>query len=254
MGHNRLPRLPTSRNWQQVVQLLEASAPPQDIVAQAAVAAQRSFQSAADDPVYVEAIRILIALAQAGQTDDSGPSLRRQGVNLNQSETLFDLLDAVSKRLEDVSRTYNGASDLGELSSRALLTTLHTRLLDRMPGLFAEQSGDLANALRHFSGPIGFSELSRSFFTAMTSETLAYWLERTLSAQVDDIGTRDAFDGALHQFSAEATRIIKEFSSGWYAKHALNVESAPVEAVRGFAAVAFKKINDELSRKTGVND
>lgn len=254
MGHNRLPRLPTSRNWQQVVQLLEASAPPQDIVAQTAISAQRSFQSAADDPVYVEAVRILIALAQAGQAGDTGPSLRRQGLELNQSETLLDLLDAVSERLENVSRTHQGVSDLGELSRRALLTTLHTRLLDRMPGLFGEQPGDLANALQHYSGPIGFSELSRGFFTAMTSETLAYWLERTLSAQVDDIGTRDAFDGALHQFSAEATRIIKEFSSGWYAKHALNVENTPVEAARSFAAVAFKKINDELSRKTGVDD
>ena len=246
-----MPRLPASRSWQEVVQLLDEAAPAEAVIAEAARAAQSSFRCAADDPVYVEAVRLLVALAQAGRTAEIRPSLRRQGLDLARSETLLDLLDAVSLHLDRTGRLEPGASDIAELARRALLATLHGRLQERMPGLFSEQLGDLANALRHFSDPVGFSDLSRSFFTRMTSETLAYWLERSLSARIDDAARRDAFDAALGQFSAEATRIIREFSSGWFAKHAFRSDEAPERATRAFAAIAFKKINDELSRKTG---
>lgn len=203
--------------------------------------------------MYVETVRILVALSQAGSASEIGPALRREGIALDKNETLFDLLDAVSEHLDTTRRTKPGASDIGELARRALLATLHERLIERMPGLFAEQSGDLANAVSYFAGPAGFSDLSRSFFTRMTSGTLAYWLERTLSSRIEDLESRDAFDAALMQYSAEATRITREFSSGWFAKNALGRETTPSQATRAFAAIAFKKINDELRRKTGLN-
>ena len=88
----------------------------------------------------------------------------------------------------------------------------------------------------------------------MTSETLAYWLERSLGAHIGNVQERNDFDAALAQFSAEATRIIQEFCTGWYAKNVLRADRAPDGATRAFAAVAFKKINDEMRRKTGVHD
>lgn len=253
MGHNRLLRLPASRSWQQVVELLGSSAPAADVIAAAARAAQGSFRSASDDPVYVEAVRILAALSNSGTAEAIGPALRREGIPLDRDETLLSFLSAVSDRLESKTRANGYGSDLGELARRALLETLHTNLLERMPGLFSEQPGDLANAVRFFSGPAGFSALTRSFFTTMTSETLAYWLERTLSAQIDDGNERDAFDDALTQFSSEATKIIQEFSKGWFAKHALGEHGISLDKTRAFAAIAFKKINDELQCKTRLH-
>ncbi len=253
MGHNRMPRLPSSRSWNEVVELLDDEAPSSRLVGQAAEAAEASFLSAADDPVYVEAVRILAVLAQSGTSDALGPALRREGLDLDRSESLLDLLHAVSTRLDEVGRSGGKTSDLGELARRSLLGTLHAMLVDRMPGLFTEERGDLANALGAFSGPDGFSALARGFFTRMTSETLAYWLERTLGAHVGDPGRRDAFDAALDQYSAEATRMIKEFSVGWFAKNALFSDGVPAHKTRGFAAIAFKKINDELKRKSEVD-
>lgn len=253
MGHNRLPQLPASRSWQEVVRLLDEAAPPARLIGHAADAARSSFSSVVDDPVYVEAVRILLVLARSDREMAFAPGLRREGIALGESESLLDLLDAVSLCLDEASRKNEGVSDLGELARRSVLGTLQTVLLDRMPGLFSEQRGDLDNALKQFAGPSGFSMLARGFFTRMTSETMAYWLERTLSAHLVDAGRRDAFDVALEQFSAEATRIIKEFSAGWFAKNASTPDTVPTERTRAYAAIAFKKINDELIRKTEVD-
>lgn len=259
MGHNRLPRLPASRDWREVVGLLEEQAPAADVIAQAAIAAQRSFSQAVDDPVYAEAVRLLVAISQASLGGAFTPDLSRNALILTSDATLFDLLDAVGRRLDQMAHSARGTSDIGELARRSILGTLQQEFGARLPGLFDQQPGDLALAARDLSGPAGFSRLSRAFFTRMTSETLSYFLDRTLSAQLgagkgfDDIAQRDAFDAALTQFSFEATRIIREFSAGWFARHALSSRQTPDAATRGYAAIAFKKINDELSRKVGTD-
>ncbi len=130
-------------------------------------------------------------------------------------------------------------------------------MLPELPGLLDYAPGDLLNAAKVFCEPRGFSELARAFYTRMTSETLAYWLDRTMGAQIgpnrrfSDINGRSDFDVALKQFSAEATAIIHQFSAGWYAKRTAAREQVLTESSKAFAAVAFKKINDELRRKSG---
>ena len=103
-----------------------------------------------------------------------------------------------------------------------------------------------------------FSPLARAFFSRLVSETLSSYLDRTLSSHVGsgqrfgDMGGRAAFDAALDQYCAEATRIIREFSGGWYGKTLHREGRIESRHAAAFGAVAFKKITEELSRKQGA--
>ncbi|SMX37435.1 hypothetical protein [Maliponia aquimaris] len=236
--------------------LVTSGAPSEEVVAASARAAQKTFSNAIDDPVYAEAVALLVIVSQAGQGDDFASSLRRNGVAVETAPDLIGLLEAVGQRLDAAGRQGGEVSDVGSLARRALLGALYTSFSQELPGLFPEPA-DLPKAVRKFSSPAGFSELARAFFTRMTAETLAYWLDRTMGAQIgdgrrfQDAHDRNVFDAALSQFSAEATRIIKEFSAGWYAKNAFSNRGDLRERSKAYAAIAFKKINEELQRRVG---
>ena len=106
----------------------------------------------------------------------------------------------------------------------------------------------------------GFQSTARSFFTRLLSDTLRVWLDRTTSAQVGpesrfrDSGQRADFDRTLQQYCFEATCIISEFSAGWYGKTLHREGEIDSHHAAVFAAVAFKKITEEVQRKRGHND
>ncbi len=143
-------------------------------------------------------------------------------------------------------------SDLGELAARALAGTLTSQIGDALPGLFGATSEDVRIEARRLSWSKGIATLTRAFFGELVSGSLSYWLDRTLSLQVGehrrfgDVADRGAFDMALADHSTEATRIIQEFSGGWYGKtlHENGHIGSPDAAA--FGAVALKKIVEEL--------
>jgi hypothetical protein len=51
----------------------------------------------------------------------------------------------------------------------------------------------------------------------------------------------------------EASRIIKEFSGGWYGKTLQQQKAITQDAARGFAHVAFKKLRAELRQRTDAD-
>ena len=97
--------------------------------------------------------------------------------------------------------------------------------------------------------------MARMFFGHLTGEALSSWLDRTLSTHVGPgrrfahVGERSAFDAALNQYCAEATRMIREFSGGWYWKTLQRRGRIDTSDAAAFAAVAL--IN---AARDGVQD
>jgi hypothetical protein len=176
------------------------------------------------------------------------------GIDAPRDLRLFDLVAAISARLDTIASAGKG-SDFSELSRRSLLSTLTREVGDALPGLFEATSDDLQAVLRRRAAPRAFAGLARAYFTTLLSQTLSYWLDRTLSAQVGpgrrfaDVAERRAFDDALAQYSMEATRIIREFAAGWYGKSLSSGTVIGTHEATVFGAVAFKKIVEELARK-----
>jgi hypothetical protein len=259
MGHIHLGVLPNSRKWKDVVALLSEGAPAADVIAASAAAAETELLAAADDPVFVEAIRLLATIPAAARAEDFGLALREADIPAVGTPDLLTLVAAAGTRLDAIARARPTASDIGELARRALLSTLSLHIGDQLPGLLDTTPQDVQRAAATLSNSRAFSSYTRSFFNRLLSEALRSWLDRTLSAQVGPdryfSGVRDraAFDQALAQYSSEATRIIREFASGWYGKTLHREGHIDTRHAAAFGAVCFKKITEEL-RVTRVSD
>jgi hypothetical protein len=259
LGHNHLGVLPSSKKWRTVVELLEGGAPDDAVIAASALAAERDLTAAANDAVFVECVRLLAMVPVAARETDFGRALRDLGIPAADAPDLLSITAAVGEHLDRFVRQQRRASDFGELSRRALLGSITRLVGDQLPGLFAATAEETRTAFRKLSGSANFSLLARSFFSGLLSQTLSYWLDRTLSTHVGDgkrfahVGERAGFDIALDQYSLEATRIIKEFTGGWYGKTLHRDGAITTVSATVFGAVALKKTLEELKLKRGLD-
>ncbi|MBW4976450.1 hypothetical protein KZZ08_22830 [Roseovarius mucosus] len=252
MGHTTLGVLPKTRYWNEVADLLAGTAPHNAIFAASAQAAEKDLLQATDDPVFIEAVRLLLAIPAAARAQDFGNALREQNLLVTDRPGLLDLISATTRRLDQVRAADGGRSDLGELAARALSKTLTTSIGDTLPGLFDATPDDVQTTARKLSWNKSVSEYTRCFFGSLVSGSLSYWLDRTLDRHIGDghrftdVAARNAFQSDLDQFAWESTRIIREFSGGWYGKTLYRDGGFnSVEAAR-FGSVALKKIVDDL--------
>ncbi len=259
MGHIHLGVLPSTKKWLDVVGLLEDGAEAEHVAQASAVAIEKELLAAANDPAFVECVRLLAMIPLAARAENFGRALRDIGISVGDQPGLMQILSATGEWLDRFSLEHGRRSDFGELARRALLSTLSAGIGDRLPGLFEATPGDVEVAARRISSSGEFSHVARSFFTKLLADTLSTWLDRTLSAHVGpnrrfaDMGMRAAFESGLSLYCVEATRIIREFSGGWYGKAIHRDGQITIESAAAFGAVAFRKISEELQRKRGAN-
>ena len=252
MGHVRLAVLPRSVFWKDVVALLESDADDAAVVAASARAAEKDMLEAAQGPVFVESVRLLLSVPLAARSTEFGLALREIGLAVRDQPSLIDLVAAAGDRLDRTARDTGSRSDFDELSARALVATLSTSIGDALPGLFDAGPSDVQDIARRFSWSRGISELSRSYFGQLVSGSLSSWLDRTLALQIGEgrrfgtVADRSRFDVALAQLSSEATRIIREFAGGWYGKTIHEKGAIGSRDAAAFGHVALKKIVAEL--------
>ena len=63
------------------------------------------------------------------------------------------------------------------------------------------------------------------------------------------VGEHSDFNAALDLHCREASRIIKEFSGGWYGKTLQQEKAISRDKARSFSHVAFKKLRAELRKR-----
>jgi hypothetical protein len=128
-----------------------------------------------------------------------------------------------------------------------------------LPSLFGSTETDVQQALAKLGRSDRFSVLARDFFSRLTRRSLGYFLSRELSKHVGPnkrftgVADHSDFNAALDLHCREASRIIKEFSGGWYGRTLQQERQITKDEARKFAHVAFKKLRAEL-RKTPTFD
>ena len=260
MGHIHLGVLPNTKPWQEVVALIEMGAEAAGVAALAAKAAERSLLSASTDPVFVEAIRLLVSIPIAARSSDFGDALRHLDLAVGAGPGFIDVLSSASTALDRVDRIHPGRTDFTVLASRAFAKAITDCVGTDLPGLFAPTAEDVQLSFAKYSRGAGLSALCRSYFSALVGSSLSYWLDRVLAGHVGEgkrfltVSEKSRFDRALEFHVTDATRIIQEFSAGWVGKTVYEKGAVRTEDARNFGHVCLRKVVEELRDKRGQND
>lgn len=257
MGHIHLGAIPRTKPWNEVVGLLEVGADVEEVAEASARAAERALLSASVDPVFVEAVRLLISIPIAARSKDFGDALRRLDLDVGTGPGFLDVMLSASRHLDRLSEKIGARTDFTDLASRALSKALTDCIGGDLPGLFSPTADDVRLSFEKFSRGSGMSVLCQRFFSALVGSSLSYWLDRVLPGAIGDgrrfqtIADKAGFDRALDFHVSEATRIIQEFSSGWVGKTFYTKGSISPADARDFGHVCLRKVVEELRAKRG---
>jgi hypothetical protein len=228
--------------------------------AASADAAEHGLERAAQDEGLAHAFWLLTQIPQAARQSNFSERLCELGLTVPSSRpTLLEIVAAFTRAVDRHVRERGKRSDLGEMAQRAASETLASLAGRELPSLFEPAAGDVQQALAKLGTSDRFSIVARDFFSRLASRSLGYFLSRELSKHVGPgkrfaaVNDHSEFNAALDLHCREASRIIKEFSGGWYGKTLQKERRITRDEARKFAHVAFKKLRAELLKRREVN-
>ena len=255
MGHIRLGALPKTHKWEHVVGLIAGGADVERIAAASADAAEYGLERASQDQGLAHAFWLLTQIPQAARQTNFADRLWQLGLNVSSRPTLLEIVVAFTSAVDDHVRESGKRSDLGEMAQHAAADTLTSLAGRELASLFGPTAGDVQRALAKLGTSDRFSIVARDFFSRLTSRSLGYFLSRELSKHVGPnkrfaaVSEHSEFNAALDLHCREASRIIKEFSGGWYGKTLQQERQITRDEARKFAHIAFKKLRTELRKR-----
>ena len=255
MGHIRLGTLPRTQNWNQVVSLIASGANVDRIAAASAYAAEYGLERASQDEGLAYAFWLLTQIPQAAQQPHFSERLWELGLTVPSRPTLLEIAAAFTRAVDGRLRESGRRNDLAEMAQHAATETLTSVAGRELPSLFGASPADVQQTLARLGTSDRFSIVARDFFSRLTSRCLGYFLSRELSKHVGPdkrfatINEHSEFNAALDLHCRQASRIIKEFSGGWYGKTLQQERQITRDEARRFAHIAFKKLRTELRKR-----
>lgn len=255
MGHTRINLL-HSKQWREVIELIAGGADVEQVANATLNSAEEAFKfvNINDDDGFNQAAWIMVQLGIAAKFDDPVRHLRDNGINIPSKTTLPGIISAISDAMDSHLDRHGKRSDLSEIAQRALIGAVTERMRPKLENrLFEVSSDDVKGVLGEFYKQKEFSKLSRNFFEKLTNECMDYFLSQTLSSQVGQgqrfasMNEKSQFDAALSTHCLEASKVVEEYSGGWFSKHMFE-EKGEIsrESVKGFASYGMKKMTDVL--------
>ena len=259
MGHIRLGNLPRTRKWIQVLDLIGGGAGTPEVAAATMDASQRGLTNAAKDPGLVHTFWLLTQVPLAARSENFVAGLRKLGLEVSNTPSLLEVVGAFTGAVDTHLRRSRGRTDLGEMAQMAASEALTALGRPQTETLFGTTATDVQQAFKSFSTTKQFSSLAKEFFSRLGKKYLTYFLSRELSNYVSgngrftSIDKHAEFNEALELHCRQASRIIEEFSGGWFSKTNFEGGITPEKAA-GFVHVALKKLRAELVRGGHANE
>lgn len=253
MGHIRLGRLPRTRKWVEVLDLIGGGAGSPEVAAKTMDASKRGLAGAANDAGLVHTFWLLTQLPLAARSEDFAARVQELGLEIGAAPSLLEISGALAGGVDEHLRRNGGRTDLGEMAQMAACEALVALGTPPTGSLFETTLPTAQEALKGLSTQKQFSTLAREFFSRLSRKYLSYFLSRELSNYVSgesrfaNVEAHAEFNQGLDLYCWQAARIVEEFSGGWFSKTNYEGGITPEKAAR-FVHVALKKLRTELAR------
>jgi hypothetical protein len=258
MGHQRLGELPAHRLLPEIVRyLVTGGTPTEDLVDQVTEVGQDALKRALKDPVFIEALWLLVRIPQGAGSADFLKGLRELGVSGAAPVSLTEMLVAYDRALEKVQRrSHAGITDLGEIARRAGLSAFGEAIRDRLPSLWPPTAEDVRVSVAALKGTEQFASMAHRFYSGFVERVIHYYVDRNLhhmvgtdrlAKSVNDLRT---FNEAIRRHCIESALIMRAFAKDWLGKnHYKDGKQITRDDVRRFSAYTVEKIRFELDQR-----
>ena len=260
MGHQRLGELPAHRLLPEIVRyLVTGGTPTEDLVDQVTEVGQDALKRALKDPVFIEALWLLVRIPQGAGSADFLKELRQLGASGAAPASLTEMLVAYDSALEKVQRrSHAGITDLGEIARRAGLSAFGEAIRDRLPSLWPPTAEDMRASVAALKGTEQFASMAHRFYSGFVERVIHYYVDRNLHHMVgiDRVAksTNDlrAFNEAIRRHCDESSLIMRAFAKDWLGKnHYKDGKQITRDDVRRFSAYTVEKIRLEFDHRKG---
>ena len=255
MGHIRLGRLPKTKPWDSVFDVLKGPGLDAAKLARAtALSAQRQFSSLEGDRGVNYCFWVLVRIATAAREPDFLGELTRLGVRTHGATSGLGFVHEVSKTVEKGLEKRTQPSVFARMAQLSLREVLSRNIAEPSRTLFGTGLVDVQAACRAMSTRQQFGRLAREFFAGLMGRSIRYVVDKEISNHIGPgalVGSPAhilEFYQSLDRYCRESSRILEEFAGGWFSKN--NWETSrdiPEEAASGFTAYALQKIQMELA-------
>jgi hypothetical protein len=261
MGHQRLGKLPARRNLPAIVKyLIDGGKDSKFLVDEITKYASNALKLAVKDPVFVEALWLLIRLPQAAAEENPIQSLSKLGFDFSAITSSSDVVGQYDDALELRQRTtFDGATDLGEMGRLAGKSALYEALESALPSLWAPKAADVATSLATLSRPDRFADMTQNYFARFTSKAIRFFVDRNLQNMIGpdrlaaSVNGIQAFNQSIDRHCKESALIMRGFAKDWLANNRYQlINMISQKDVRGFSAFVAQKMEKEMSLRKGA--
>jgi hypothetical protein len=243
------------------VQLIADGADVSQIADATFNAADKAFERMADDPGFSEAVWLLTQLGIAAKKDDQGGHLESVGIKLSAHSSIAEVASSVRAAMDLRLSKSGRPSDISDIASNALVSAITSHLHTKLGGLFEASASEVHSALGELGKQKAFGELSRSFFARLSTDSLKYFLDKTIDTHLgrgQRFQTRsDArqFREALTTHCHEASEIVQKFAADWFSKNRFKGDGEiRRDTTDGFGWYAMKKIRAEMKERAKTHE
>jgi len=150
VGHIRFGKMPKTRSWAQVTQLLsDKSADVSDIATSTITAASKTFDNLAEDVGLQSAFWVLTQITLRARDKDFVSALSKAGIDISGVTDHFQLIARVSDYVRNKIHVSGKETVFSEIARLSLATVLTNRLTKETPSLFGPSIEDVRHTTLH---------------------------------------------------------------------------------------------------------
>ncbi len=253
MGHWLFGKLPRTRRWREVIDLMASAPEETEELARATVwAANNKLQELENDPSIGYCFWLLTRTMQAAREEDFPTALSRLGLEISAETPTLAFISQLSDQARRQLSDYPQSGHFGEIAQLALRRAL-TETIGQRRSLLGSSVEDLRAVLKIYSTRTRFAGLAQLFFGDLLARTMTGLLDRELANCLHSTSERSALDrneaviAAIDLHARQTALVMREFAGDWYSKH--NWESQRQitrDETQRFVAHALDKLRGDL--------
>jgi hypothetical protein len=253
MGHTRLGILPKYPRWRDVIDLLgDADVPASDVAEKILDGAQEILMSESAQSCVGYCIWLLIQLTQAARGDNFQGDVARLGIQISERTNATEFLARTSRFATQELSSLAPRTALNNLAGLALRESLTHTIGIHASTLFGAGLTQVQLAFKRYSTSKQFSALLHVYLTAFLRRVLRFVIDKETvnhlgpGSRFEDIQDLGEFEDALQVFAGQTSRIVDEFSGGWYSKQIWRQGTISESDAMRFVHVALDKLCADL--------